>query len=311
MTGYELLRESAAWLDLSSRGETLATGEDRARLLHAMTTNDIQRLSAGEGCYTFFLNAQGRILGDANIFNLGESLLLDSEPELGNKIREHLDKFIIADDVTLTAEEGRWEIIGIEGPASEEKVKELGAPFPQNEFGISTWADALVAKVSMTGGPGFRLFVPPAQKQSVVAKLAEARVVQADSEAIKTVRLENAKPRYGEDITERYLVQETDQMHAISFAKGCYLGQEIVERVRSRAQIHRVLKPVRIATKEAPAPGTKLSIDGNNVGEITSAAFSPAFGEVAALAYIRVEQVQAKKDMVVGGLRHEAIAYLP
>ena len=311
MTGYELLRESAAWLELSGRSKTLMTGEDRARLLHAMTTNDVQNLATGEGCYVFFLNAQGRILADANVFNLGESLLLDSEPELGNKIREHLDKFIIADDVTLAAGEDRWATMGVEGPRSHEKLQEIGAPRPQTPWGTSVWNDGIVANVSTTGAAGFRLFLPPSQKQDAIARLAAASVTQADDEAIKTVRIEQGKPRYGDDITERYLVQETNQMQAISFTKGCYLGQEIVERVRSRAQIHRVLSPVRIASKEVPTPGTKMSVEGKDVGEITSAAFSPAFGEIVALAYIRVEQAEARKEMLVGGLTHSAIAYIP
>jgi folate-binding protein YgfZ len=311
MTGYEQLREGAAWLDLSNRSETLATGEDRARLLHAMTTNDIQRLTEGQGCYVFFLNAQGRILADANVFNLGESLLLDSEPELGQKIREHLDKFIIADDVTLGAEDGRWAIIGIEGPGSGEIMQKLGAPVPEEQWGSAVWGEGFVARVSVTGADGFRLFVPPPQMRQITGQLTAMGLVEADAEAIKTVRLENGKPRYGEDISERYLVQETNQMQAISFSKGCYLGQEIVERVRSRAQIHRVLTPVRIRSKEASAPGTKLTVEDKAIGEITSAAFSPAFGETVALAYIRVEQVQAKKEMAISGLEHPVTAYIP
>lgn len=311
MKGYELLRESAAWLDLSQRGEIRLTGEDRARLLHAMSTNDIQSLSTGEGCQVFFLNAQGRILADANVFNLGDSLLLDTEPETGKKIAEHLDKFIIADDVTLTDKQGQWATIGIEGPQSGDKVQEIGAPVPQKDWECLPWNSGFVAKVSMTGAPGFRLFLPAAQKQEIVSMLEAAGVAQADDEAIKAVRLEYGKPRYGEDITERYLMQETNQPQVVSFTKGCYLGQEIVERVRSRAQIHRMLTPVRIATKEVPVAGTKLSVEGKDVGEITSAAFSPAFGEVAALAYLRVEQIQAKADMVTTGLTHSAIARIP
>jgi tRNA-modifying protein YgfZ len=311
MKGYELLREGAAWLDLSQRGEIRLTGEDRARLLHAMSTNDIQSLSKGEGCQVFFLNAQGRILADANVFNLGDSLLLDTEPETGKKIAEHLDKFIIADDVTLTDEQDQWATIGIEGPRSGDELREIGAPVPQKDWECLPWNNGFVAKVSMTGALGFRLFLSAAQKQEIVSKLEAAGVAQADDEAIKTVRLEHGKPRYGEDITERYLMQETNQLQVVSFTKGCYLGQEIVERVRSRAQIHRILTPVRIATKEVPAPGTKMTVEEKNVGEITSAAFSPAFGEVAALAYLRVEQIQAKADMVTTGLTHSAIARIP
>ena len=301
MTGYDSLRSSAAWLDLSGRGKIRMTGEDRVRLLHAMSTNDIQKLESGRGCYAFFLNAQGRILADAHVYNLGESLLLDTEPETTQKLMEHLDKYIIADDATLTDETAQLAAIGIEGPESEAAMAALGAPVPGVAESVTVWQDGFVAAVSATGATGFRLFVPAEQKSDVIARLAASAVVQADAEAINIVRLEHGKPRYGDDITERFLVQETDQMQAVSFTKGCYLGQEIVERVRSRAQIHRVLTPLRIHSQLPPAPRSKLSVDGKDVAEITSAVFSPAFDEVAALGYVRVEEVQSKAEMVVTG----------
>ena len=115
------------------------------------------------------------------------------------------------------------------------------------------------------------------------------------------VRLENGKPRYGEDISERYLAQETEQLHALHFNKGCYLGQEIVERVRSRGQIHRHLTPVQVETDTAPAPGSKLVADGSVVGEITSAVYSPGLGRTVALAYVRTEALEKKPAMTLEG----------
>src|SRR5229473_1485335 len=114
--GYQVLRSGAAWLDLSARGKIIATGEDRKRLLHAMTTNQVQKLEPGEGCYAFFLNAQGRILGDVNIFVLQDIVLLDTEPETRQKLREHLDRYIIADDVTLEDATSSLATVALEGP---------------------------------------------------------------------------------------------------------------------------------------------------------------------------------------------------
>jgi folate-binding protein YgfZ len=301
MTGYDSLRESAAWLDLSDRGKIRMTGEDRVRLLHAMSTNDIQQLESGRSCYAFFLNAQGRILADAHVYNLGDSLLLDSEAETTAKLAQHLDKYIIADDVTLTDETAKLAAIGIEGPESETVMAKLGAPVPAEPHAIAVWQDGFVAATSVTGALGFRLFIPADRKADIVDKLSAAAVVEADAEAVRIVRLEHGKPRYGEDISERHLVQETQQLQAVSFTKGCYLGQEIVERVRSRAQIHRVLMPLRIHSQIAPAPGTKLDVDGKEAAEITSAAFSPALNEVVALGYVRVEQAENRGRMLVSG----------
>ena len=311
MTGYQSLRSSAAFLDLSDRGKIRLIGEDRHRLLHAMTTNEIQALEAGRGCYTFFLNAQGRILGDASVFNLGDSLFLDVEPELTTKLFAHLDKYIIADDVTLSDESPEWASISIEGPDSEEALKALGVPIPHQAFSTIPWRDGFVAAVSASGLPGFRLFLHSTKKTSFLTELQAAGIPEADALALKTVRLEHGKPRYGEDITERYLSQETNQMHAVFFGKGCYLGQEIVERVRSRAQIHRLLTPVRIRTEIAPAGGTRLAIEGKDIAEITSAAFSPTFEEVVALAYVRTEQIHSKSEMTISGSDDPVTAYLP
>lgn len=308
MTGYEGLRESAAWFDVSGRGAIRMTGEDRARLLHAMATNDIQRLSPGHGCYVFFLNAQGRILGDANVFTFENSFLLDTEPETGEKLIEHLDHYVIADDVTLANETAQWAILDVEGPRSADAMHKLGAPQLSDPWDVQSWEGGMIAAVSSTGA-GFRIFVPAAERTELASRLSATGMPEATREEVNLVRLEHGKPRYGDDISERYLTQETNQLHAVSFTKGCYLGQEIVERVRSRAQIHRVLNPVRIRSKEAPPPRTKLTLEGKDVAEITSAAFSPAFGEVVALAYVRVEQLQNKQEMRVAG-DNGATAYL-
>src|SRR5689334_16907618 len=137
MTAYEALRNNAAWTDLSARGKIRVTGEDRARLLHAMSTNSIQDLAFGEGIYAFFLSAQGRILADAYIYNIGESHLLDTEPEITGKLRDHLDRYIIADDVTLDDETAQWAEIGLEGPSFREPALALGISVPQKKFSIA------------------------------------------------------------------------------------------------------------------------------------------------------------------------------
>lgn len=301
MNGYEALRNTCAWIDLSARGKIRLTGDDRARLLHAMTTNHIQELQPGHGVYAFFLNAQGRILADAVIYCLDDSLLLDTEPETRQKIYDHLDKYIIADDVTVSDETALWSEIGIEGPAAAEAMNDIGAPMPETAYSIAAWGTKLVAAVSSSGNSGFRLLIPVSEKDELLRKLAEQGVPEADAAAARTVRLENAKPRYGEEISERYLVQETGQLHGVHFSKGCYLGQEIVERVRSRAQIHRHLAGVRISGTETPAAGIKLQADGKDVGEIVSAVYSPAFGEVVAMAYVRTEAEDQRPGMTVAG----------
>jgi aminomethyltransferase len=123
----------------------------------------------------------------------------------------------------------------------------------------------------------------------------------ASAEAVHTVRIENGKPRYGEEITDRFLVQETAQMQAIHFSKGCYLGQEIVERVRSRGQVHRHLRAVRIESETVPEAGTKFLRGDKEVGELVSAAYSPALGKVVAMAYMRTDAATPGAEVQCGG----------
>ena len=144
----------------------------------------------------------------------------------------------------------------------------IGAPVPQADYAFVPWGSRLVARLSSTGSPGFFVFAPAGEQPALIAQLG---IEQADADAARIARLEHGKPRYGEDITDRFLAQETNQGHALHFSKGCYPGQEIVERIRATA----------------PAPGTRLTTQGNAAAEITSAAFSPALAKVVALAYVR------------------------
>ena len=300
--GYAALRENAAWLDLSGRGKIRATGEDRARLLHAMTTNQVETLKPGEGCYAFFLSAQGRILADVNLLCFEDYFLLDTEPETRTKVYEHLDRYIIADDVTLEDQTDQIATIAIEGPKAVAALAALGAPVPTVPYSFSSWSSGTVAHLDTTGQVGFFLLVPMKDKAAITSRLTNAGFPQATAEDARIVRIESGRPRYGEEITERYLVQETAQLQAVNFGKGCYLGQEIVERVRSRAQIHRVLRRLEIDTNDPPSAGTKLKSGDADAAEIASAVFSPALGKTVALAYVRTQFADPGTEITLDGI---------
>ncbi len=299
--GYWALREGAAWRDLSGRGKIAASGEDRARLLHAMTTNDVQRLTPGTGCYAYFLNAQGRILADVNVLCRPDRFLLDTEPETRAAVLEHLDKFIIADDVALEDITAGLATIAVEGPEAAAALEKLGAPRLEHDYDNAEWEGGLAVRASYTGSAGFFIIAPVGGREELIERLKRAGAAEASAEAFRTVRIENGRPRYGEDIGERYLAQETNQARALSFSKGCYLGQEIVERVRSRGQVHRVLARVEIEGEMPPEPGAKLRHGDTIAGEITSAAYSPSLSKVTALAYVRVEQAIPGNTLALDG----------
>ena len=286
MTGYEELRTGAAWIDLRGRGLIRITGEDRARLLHAMTTNHIQQMAPGDWCYAFFLNAQGKILADANVLCREGEFWLDVEPDRREFLCEHLDRYIIADDATVEDVSERYAMVGVEGPGAA-------------ALGVEGFVEGITA----AGGAGGRVYAGADERETVLARLKALGVAEAGAEAVNTVRLENARPRYGVDVKENHLVQETRLMHAVSFAKGCYLGQEIVERVRARANPHRYLTQVWIDGEAAPEAGAALMGGDALAGKVTSAAWSPALGKVAALAYVQTAWTAAGKEMTCDGAR--------
>ncbi len=301
MSGYRALRESSAWLDLCQRGRIRAAGEDRVRLLHAMCTNHVQQLQAGQGCYAFFLNPQGRILADAMVLARPDTLLISTEPETRQSLYDHLDKYIIADDVTLEDTTGETVEIGIEGPAAGDVATRMGAPIPSAAYSHQAWGERLVVRSSVTGEPGFSVIGPVAHREELVHDIEAAGAVRASEEEARVVRLEMGRPRYGEEITDRYLPHETQMLGALHFNKGCYIGQEIVERVRARGGVHRYLVPIEIEGETPPEPGTAITADGKAVGEIASAAWSPSRERVVALGYLRLNEIAAGAALASGG----------
>src|SRR5450432_1915858 len=169
--GYEALRHGAAWLDLSARGRVVVRGRDSARLLHAITSNEVKKMTPGTGCYAFLLNPQGRIQSDLCIFCLDDHFLLDTEPELREKVHQHIKRYIIADQVELEDVTAGTASIGLEGPGAAGTLAALGAPVPGDDYRHAAWGDATVAAVTVTGQPGVRIFCPAEKAAALVHQL--------------------------------------------------------------------------------------------------------------------------------------------
>lgn len=299
--GYTALHESAAWLDLSHRGRLRVTGSDRVRLLHAMVSNDVRSLAPGQGNYNFLLDAHGHILADAWLYLLIDSILLDLEPEVAGRVVQHLNRHIIADDVQVENVTGTVAAVALEGPHAEE-IAGMSVPA---ESGAHVESDGvIVARVSATRQPGLRFFLDPANKTERVARFEKAGAVAATAEDFRTVRVENGLPRYGEDFDETSLPHETQQLQAVSFNKGCYLGQEIVERVRARGQVHKLLVKVALKVEEsaskAALEGCPVLAGGQEVGRFTSPVYSPRLGRWLGFAILRREFSQPGTPVMVG-----------
>jgi folate-binding protein YgfZ len=306
--GYEALMSGAALVDLSKHGRIRVTGEDRARLLHAMTTNHVEQMKPGDGIYAFFLNAQGRILADVHVLCFEDHFLLDTAPEAREVVYGHLDQYIIADDVTLEDVTEQTFSFGLEGPKAIDAAARCGMQAPHHRYAHVPAGEFLVAAISSTGSYGVRIYGPVRHKDEAAALIEGAGAIAASEADAETVRIENFVPKYGCDITEHTLPQETQQMHALHFQKGCYLGQEIVERIRSRGHVNRLLMGFRIESQtKSPPPGTKLMLEGQPAGEVTSsaAANSAVFG----LAYVRTQWAKSGAMAEIEG--HAAALFAP
>ncbi|MBL8241524.1 MAG: folate-binding protein YgfZ [Bryobacterales bacterium] len=268
--------DSVALFELPGRGRIKVTGEDRKRLLHAMTTNHVQQLEPGQGCYAFFLSAQGRIQSDVTILAAASHLLLDVEPAQREKVFQHLDKYIIADDVTLEDVTEQQTTLALEGPAAQNLLESIGAPVPANSYDSAEWAGRLIVKTSYSGADGYHIYLSPLDAPILRETLQDAGAREAAPGEVETARLLHARPLYGVDITDANLPQETQLTHALHFSKGCYLGQEIVERVRSRGHVNKLL--TRLEYDEGAEPSATA---------ITSSARDPRNNKIVALAYVR------------------------
>jgi len=270
--GYEALHKGAAWIDVSNRGRILARGRDRTRLLHNITSNDVKKMTPGTSAYAFLLNPQGRIQADLHLLCLEDRFLIDTEPEVREKVLLHIKRYIIADQVELEDVTATTAAIGVEGPGANQIT-------PPD--GLAT------AAFTLTGQPGYRLYCDVGAKAKVIAGLEGAGAIQAGEDDARVVRIENGRPRYGEDIRDTSLIQETQQLHGVSFSKGCYIGQEIVERVRAQGHVNKKLVRVEIEGREPLAPGAKLTGNGAEAGEMTSSVYSPAADKVLGMAIVR------------------------
>jgi folate-binding protein YgfZ len=258
-------------------------GEDRFRWLSGMVTNTVNDLAANAGAWNLVLNAQGRIQGDLHAWRDGEDLDLVIAADQYDRLLAHLDRFIIMDDVELmplsAAHEGGLAgetALGLAGPLAADLLARLGLPAPQEPLtsARAAWNGQRIRVVRAYGlfAPHCELWVRAAQIPALWQTLVEAGARPVGAASLEAFRIAEGIPAYGIDIAERDLPQETSQMRALSFNKGCYLGQEIVERIRSRGSIHRHLRSLELFGA-VPAAGAALTLEGGAVaGQITSAA---------------------------------------
>lgn len=300
-TEFAALRESAGVIDLSCRSRICLTGADRVSFLHGQVTNDVKRLAVNQGCYAALTNAKGKLESDLFIFALADELLLDFEPGVGADVMDRLNKFIIAEDVEVVDVAALYGLLSVQGPESRAVVNslELGTATPTGQFQFAGIHHATLGEIYLINQPrlhsgGFDLFVPVASLGAVADKLiaaARGRGGRACGwEAFEMARIAAGIPRFGADMDASNLAPETIP-NAINYSKGCYIGQEVIARIRTYGQVAKALRRLEFADdlQSQPATGDKLFHHGKEVGRITSTVKDPASGKYVGLGIIRRE----------------------
>lgn len=306
LSEYRLLTGSVALLDKNYRCSLSFTGPDRARYLNAILTNNIKDLAPETGNVSLFLAPQGRIVAEIETYALPASLFCVSYAMIRDSLVAALDKFIIMDDVTLADESSLFGTLALEGPQAAALVRKLSAVdisslpelgFAAVELHLPSSANSIPARLvrhSPGGVAAAELLVPrdvlPAVWDFLRAECAALGGGPAGYTALNSLRLEQKVPWFSYDFGERQIPHEAGLHEShISYTKGCYTGQEIVERVRSRGQVNRQRVSLLFSSGDAPPSGTPLLSDGKESGFVTRSAFSPKFQQAIGMAYLRRE----------------------
>jgi folate-binding protein YgfZ len=298
---YEIAKSTVGLIDKNYFAYFSFTGPDRARYLNAILTNNIKDLQPGEGNISLLLNPQGRILAEIETQSHPDRLLCISHAMIRKQLAETLEKFIIMDDVTLTDETDRYGTLSLQGPSTSHLLRDLSAEINLDEIPEFNFIDmtlnsisCTVTKHSFANARSVDIRVERQHLKPLWHLLAEkSRSFNGGPvgyTALNALRLENAIPWFGYDFSEKQIPHEAGLENShISYVKGCYTGQEIVERVRSRGQVNRRRVALRFSTHQPPAPGTQLTAEGKEIGSVTSSSPLPIAQQSIGMGYVRKE----------------------
>ncbi len=297
-TEYDAVRTGAGWVDLADRAALEVTGPDSMEWLQGMLSNDVQRLSAGTGVPAAVLNIQGKILADVCVLRTENAFLMILDEPLAPGVVEHLNRYLIADEVEIADLSGEFSVASIQGPRAAGALADvLGLDAPPaaklSHAQVERAGGRLrVLRTSHTGEPGFDLIVPEDLLQGMVEAPASRAIPWIGLDAQETLRIEAGIPRYGIDMDADTLLLETCLENAVSFTKGCYLGQETVERIHSRGHVNRKLTGFKIERAQVPDAGDSVLDGDRTIGRLTSAVASPRFGCPIALGYLHRDYLE-------------------
>jgi tRNA-modifying protein YgfZ len=324
LDAYEAARRRVASIDRSSsRGRIVLSGVDRRSFLQGLLTNDIAALAPGQGCYSAYLTPQGRMITDLHVYELGDMILLTMEGDVKDTLMAKLDQMIFSEDVQLGDVTATFAQIALLGPQAAPVLSSLLADVPPERLaGLPTDGNArasyrgepvIVTRIVDAGEAGYDVFVDRDKASSFVSVLTDAGVVPVDKATAEAIRIEGGIPRFHQDMDEGTIPLEAGiESRAISFTKGCYVGQEVVIRVlhRGHGRVVRKLVGLTFSNSETPPAGAPVQGADREIGHVTSSAFSPALQRPIAFAYVHRDFIAPGTVVSVNGANAE-VTQLP
>jgi folate-binding protein YgfZ len=311
---YAAAHRAAVVSDGSSTGTLVATGSDRRSFLHALLTNDISALEKGTGTYSAYLTPQGRMISDMHVIETGDRMFVGVERFVAAPLAERLDKLVFSEDVQVTDVTSEVDVVGVHGPAAGAiidratgiSVFELAAEYRNATF---RWSPAATSPVTIVrhdsfGVAGFDIYVPRDAAGVLQDQLVKAGATTAGHDTLEALRLEAGRPRFGVDMSSETIPLEAGiEGRAISFTKGCYVGQEVIVRVmhRGHGRVARRLVRLVLSGSAIPSRGDRVLAGDQQVGEVTSAAESPKAGAPIAMAYVQRHYAGPDAELSVNG----------
>lgn len=312
-SAYDAARRRSAFIDRSDRGRIVVSGADRRSYLQGLLTNDIAALGQGQGCYAAYLTAQGRMIADLHVYELGDLVLLTMAGDVKDAVLTKLDQFIFGEDVQIGDATDAFAQIAVIGPAAPAGLGRVltgvttadldALPEHGNVRAQFAGSAAIVVRVSDTGERGFDVFVERPRGGELSAALAAVDIAPLDAATADAIRIESGVALFHRDMDEETIPLEAGiESRAISFTKGCYVGQEVVIRVlhRGHGRVARRLVGIAFDAAQPPDAGAPIHAGGREIGHITSSAASPALQRAIALGYVHRDFVEAGTKVAVG-----------
>ncbi|MBT4865131.1 MAG: folate-binding protein YgfZ, partial [Planctomycetaceae bacterium] len=259
---------ATTFFDLTGRAQIELTGSDRAKFLHNFCTNDIKRLGEGGGCEAFVTNIKGRVLGHIFVFATADSLWIDSVPGADETLIAHLDRYLITEDVVLNSRTEEFGEFFLTGPSAVDALAKMGIDAESlglNGHSVLGAGETFVTvrRVDWLNEPDFLMLVACDKLENARSALTAAGILESNPETFDALRIESGFPLYGCDISDENLAQEVGRtQQAISFTKGCYLGQEPIARLDAMGHVNRQLCGLKLASGPVPQRDSVIVADG-------------------------------------------------